>query len=70
MIVTDVGGLSEIVPNGKAGYVVPVSAKAIADAIVDYFENNRVVAFTAGVVEGKKRFSWEQMAEGLLNLAK
>ncbi len=70
MIVTDVGGLSEIVPNGKAGYVVPVSAEAIADAIVDYFENNRVVAFTAGVVEGKKRFSWEQMAEGLLNLAK
>ncbi|MCC6726776.1 MAG: glycosyltransferase, partial [Saprospiraceae bacterium] len=69
MVVTDVGGLAEIVPHGKAGYVVPVDAAAIADAIVDFFENDRgASAFTAGVAEGKKRFSWEVFAKGLLKL--
>ncbi|MBK8564785.1 MAG: glycosyltransferase [Saprospiraceae bacterium] len=69
MVVTDVGGLAEIVPHGKAGYVVPVDAKAIADAIVDFFENERATVFSAGVAEGKKKFTWEKMAEGLLQLA-
>lgn len=69
MIVTDVGGLAEIVPHGEAGYVVPVNAKSIADAIVDFYENNRTDTFSKGVAEGKKRFSWEAMVEGVLNLA-
>jgi glycosyltransferase involved in cell wall biosynthesis len=69
MIVTDVGGLAEIVPHGEAGYVVPVNAKSIADAIVDFYENDRADTFSKGVAEGKKRFSWEAMVEGVLNLA-
>ncbi len=69
MLVTDVGGLAEIVPHGKAGYVVPVDTKAIADAIVDFFENERASAFSAGVAEGKKNFSWAKMVEGLLKLS-
>lgn len=69
MVVTDVGGLAEIVPHGKAGYVVPVNATAIADAIVDFYENDRAGAFEAGVAEGKKRFSWQVMVEGLEELA-
>ena len=36
MLVTDVGGLAEIVPNGKVGYVTPVDARAIADALLDF----------------------------------
>lgn len=70
MVVTDVGGLAEIVPHGNAGYVVPVKASAIADAIVDFFENERAGAFSAGVAEGKKRFSWAAMVEGVTALAK
>ena len=70
MLVTDVGGLGEIVPNGEAGYVVPVSAAAIADAIVDFFQNDRSAVFTKGVTEGKRRFSWRSMAEGLEELWK
>lgn len=70
MVVTDVGGLAEIVPHGKAGYVVPVEATAIADAIVDFFEKDRAEAFSTGVAEGKKRFSWAAMVEGVTALAK
>lgn len=69
MVVTDVGGLAEIVPDGEAGYVVPVDAKSIANAIVDFYENDRAAAFSKGVAEGKKRFSWKAMVEGVLTLA-
>ena len=33
MIVTDVGGLAEIVPDGRVGCVCPPSAEGVADAI-------------------------------------
>ena len=68
MVVTDVGGLAEIVPHGRAGYVVPVEAGAIADAVVDFFENKKGAALTQGVVEEKHRFSWRAMVEGLKGL--
>lgn len=70
MIVTDVGGLAEIVPHGKAGYVVPVEAGAIADAIVDFFENDKKAVMEQGVFNEKKRFSWRSMVEGLEQLYK
>ncbi len=69
MLVTAVGGLPEIVAHGKAGYVVEVSPKAIANAIVDFFEKERQQAFTEGVREEKKRFSWQRLVEGLEELA-
>jgi glycosyltransferase involved in cell wall biosynthesis len=69
MLVTNVGGLPEIVPNGKAGYVTEVDAKAIADAIVDFYENNRVASFQNFVKEEKKKFAWETMVDGIKSLA-
>ncbi|MEM0995238.1 MAG: glycosyltransferase [Bacteroidota bacterium] len=68
MIVTNVGGLAEIVPNGEAGYVVEVNPKAIADAIVDFYENDRYDALQAGVQRRKQLFSWTHLAEKILRL--
>ncbi|MEM6966867.1 MAG: glycosyltransferase family 4 protein [Bacteroidota bacterium] len=65
MLVTEVGGLPEVVAHDKAGYVVAVNAKAIADAIVDYFENDRKAEFIARVKIDKKMFSWENMVAGI-----
>ena len=70
MVVTAVGGLPEIVPHGKAGYVVPGEAGAIADAVVDFFENNNYAKLEAGVREEKKRFAWGTMVEGMESLLK
>jgi glycosyltransferase involved in cell wall biosynthesis len=70
MLVTNVGGLPEIVPNGKAGYVTEPNAKEIADAIVDFYENNRKESFEQFVKEEKKKFSWETMVNGIKELAK
>jgi D-inositol-3-phosphate glycosyltransferase len=68
MIVTNVGGLPEIVPHGKAGYVVEPTPLSIAAALIDFYDNNRQNAFTEGVIEQKKRFSWEAMTAAFLNL--
>jgi D-inositol-3-phosphate glycosyltransferase len=61
MLVTDVGGLSEIVIDGKSGYVVPPEPAKIADAIDDFFANNRQELFIKGVKEEKDKFTWDKM---------
>lgn len=73
MLVTDVGGLSEIVPHGKAGYVVEPNPTAIANSLSDFYDNNRETALTAGVIGEKKRFQWDSFAaavEGLYSQVK
>jgi D-inositol-3-phosphate glycosyltransferase len=66
MLVTDVGGLREIVPDRICGYVVKPDPKEIADSIVDYFDNSRKELFTKNVAEEKKKFSWNRMISSIL----
>jgi glycosyltransferase involved in cell wall biosynthesis len=61
MLVTDVGGLSEIVPHQKCGYVVNPDPRSITDTIIDYFENNRKEEFTQGVKQEKAKFTWDKL---------
>jgi glycosyltransferase involved in cell wall biosynthesis len=65
MLVTDVGGLREIVPDGKCGYVVKPERGPIADAIVDFFDNSRKELFTEGVRLEKEKFSWDKMTKAI-----
>jgi len=69
MLVTDVGGLAELIPAGVVGYVVPPTAPAIADALVDFYANDREEAFAAGVRQEAKKFSWEVMVAALQEVA-
>ncbi|MFT4902644.1 MAG: D-inositol-3-phosphate glycosyltransferase [Thalassomonas sp.] len=68
MLVTNVGGLAEIVPNNKVGYVTSGNPKAIADAIVDFYTNNKEEEFTVNTSIEKKRFSWESFVDGVEQL--
>ncbi len=68
MVVTNVGGLPEIVGDNGAGYVVEVNAKAIADAIIDFYENKKEAELVAKVKENKKRFSWEVLTQVIYDL--
>jgi glycosyltransferase involved in cell wall biosynthesis len=70
MLVTDVGGLSEIVPDGKCGYVVKPDPLAIADAIEDFFAHNRKESFTIGVKEEKAKFTWNKLISSILDIYK
>ena len=65
MLVTDVGGLAEIVPNNKVGYVTSQNPIAIADVIIDFYTNNKEEEFSDNTSLEKKRFSWKLFIEGL-----
>ena len=69
MLVTDVGGLAELIPAGVVGYVVPPTAQAIADAVVDFYANQREAGFAAGVRQEKQKFSWPVMVAALKEVA-
>ena len=69
MLVTDVGGLAELIPDGVVGYVVPPTPAAIADAVVDFYAGKREESFVAGVREQKKQFSWPIMVAALKEVA-
>jgi glycosyltransferase involved in cell wall biosynthesis len=70
MLVTNVGGLAEIVPDGKAGYAVEPEPARIADGLVDFFTNNRQEEFTRGILDEKKKYSWGKMTQAVLDCAK
>lgn len=68
MLVTNVGGLPEIVPDGKAGHVVEPTPQAIADALVRYFANDEEDSLTLGVRDEKRRYGWDVFTKALLGL--
>lgn len=70
MLVTNVGGLAEIIPNGKVGYVVNPDIKSIADALIDFFENKKSVKFIDNIIEEKKKYAWSTMTDTIQNLYK
>ncbi len=64
MVVTDVGGLAELVPDGKVGYVVPVDYKQVARAVIDFFEFNRSGQFRDGLKEEKAKVYLGKYGQG------
>lgn len=68
MLVTNVGGLPEIVPDGKIGYVVEPDPKPIADALCRFFTENKQEEFAQNVREEKKKYAWSTFTEVMSNL--
>lgn len=69
MLVTNVGGLAEIVPHGKVGYVVQPDAQDIANALVDFIDNRQEADFREGIIEEKSKYAWSNMTGALLRVA-
>jgi glycosyltransferase involved in cell wall biosynthesis len=65
MLVTNVGGLPEIVPDGKIGYVTEPDSKQIADALHRFFKENKREEFETNVVEEKKKYAWSKFIEAI-----
>jgi glycosyltransferase involved in cell wall biosynthesis len=63
MLVTDVGGLAELVPDGKVGYVCAAEEEAIRSSLEDFFLKKDPEAFRAGLHEQKQLFSWARLHE-------
>lgn len=63
MLVTNVGGLAEIVPDKKVGYAVDPTPEAIAEALSDFLDKSP--DFTEGIRSEKNKYSWVRMAEAV-----
>jgi glycosyltransferase involved in cell wall biosynthesis len=71
VIVTDVGGLSEVVKNGLTGFIVPPqNPRALADAVVKFYQDKREKEFASNIQEEKKQYGWDTFVERLESLMK
>lgn len=69
VIVTDVGGLPEVVADGKTGYVVePKNVDALAEAVIRYFREEKQAEFAENVRREADQYSWDRMNETVLRL--
>lgn len=68
MLVTNVGGLPDLVPHNKVGLIVEPDPSSIAQGILDFFARGRS-AFLPYLREEKKKYSWSRMRESILETA-
>ena len=65
MVVTDVGGLPEIVPDGRTGIVCSPDAGSIAEAVATMCSGDTAARLRANFEVEKRRFSWDEMCDRL-----
>lgn len=70
MLVTNVGGLKEIVPDNKCGFLVENDIDKISEKINYYFQNNLEEEFTENVKIEKKKYEWGTFTQNLIELYK
>ena len=68
MLVTNVGGLGEIVHDHKMGYAVEPNADAIAAALTDYYIHSRQAVYTEYLIKQKDNYSWSKLAESFVKI--
>ena len=69
MIVTNVGGLPALVPEGVSGLVAEPTVESIAATIIKFHQFG-TAHFKEGLLQEKKKYSWETMSSEIIKLAK
>ncbi|NIG54332.1 glycosyltransferase [Chitinophaga sp. Cy-1792] len=69
MVVTKVGGLTEMVPDGIVGFQADPEPASIAAAIEKYYTGNHEADMTEAVKEEKLKYSWHRLASEIHKLA-
>lgn len=65
MIITNVGGLSELVPDGEAGFVCEPTPESLAEAILRLEPESVQQSIKINLKELKTQFSWNSMVNCL-----
>ena len=69
VVATNVGGLPDVVLHEKTGYLVPPKdSKALADAVVRFFEEQKAADFAQNIRKEAARYSWDRMRENICSL--
>jgi glycosyltransferase involved in cell wall biosynthesis len=69
MIVTNAGGLPEIVPDNKVGFVIAPDETSVASAILRFYSEKKEEAFVRNIRIEKEKYSWKTMADSIRKLA-
>jgi glycosyltransferase involved in cell wall biosynthesis len=64
-----VGGLAEVVPDGKTGFVAEPEPKALADAILKFFQPGAIPDLKQNIQTEKQKYSWNTFIEQLMQTA-
>ena len=67
MIVSNVGGLPALVPHEKVGLVAEPEPRALADAILRFYQLGEA-AFLPHLRQEKKKYSWSRLVDTILEL--
>jgi len=67
MLVTDVGGLAELVPHREVGYVCEIKKEDISESILDFYENNREESFVQNIHKEREKFTWSYLCQQIFN---
>ncbi len=68
MLVTNVGGLPEMIPDQVVGYVVEPAVNAVSTAILDFFEHDRKSFFEKNMVQELEKYQWNKMVDAFVRL--
>ena len=68
ILVTNVGGLPEMVPHKKVGYVVEKDAFEIAIALEDFYVQKKEEDFKVNLRLEKEKYSWDKLTAKVLEL--
>ncbi len=69
VIASDVGGLSELVIEGRTGFLCPPGdAACLADSIARFFIEGRQAEFRENIRRFRRKLSWEQVIDNILDL--
>jgi D-inositol-3-phosphate glycosyltransferase len=70
MLVTNVGGLPEMIPDGRVGYVVEPNPESISQALEDFFNSDKEILFRENLKVEKQKYLWDKLTSKILELAK
>ncbi len=68
MLVTNVGGLPSLVPDGKVGLIAEPNAEGIAQKITELYALGEAY-FLPSLIEEKKKYSWSVLVDTIKELA-
>jgi len=68
MLVTNVGGLAELIPHNVVGYICSKNPTEIASCINDFYLNQKAVLFENNIKTEKQKFTWKYLTDKIINL--
>lgn len=68
MVITNVGGLEEFVPDNEVGFVVNANDKDVASAINKFYVEKKEIEFVNNIIRIKEKYSWKYFLNNLKSL--